>query len=340
MKRTDSENTCYASAEKLQSMQPWNQYQDTDLILLHFNDSEDVYATIMGNAGKIYGISFYLGEPGLDILLNVLSGKTEDLNFSRYNSYDMDNLTLYYDDVRTIQDGPFADCLDSEYKNRKGKVPYFVSFEQGFVPGKADEIFFDRMQRYLSGLIRTLQECDSTGFTYNSDKEIIYSMMMDEDDPDDISVITLPFPEMSMRFAGIPYDADDAAAHFKNMKRTDETVIIDMDYLDAMEYDKLDKPFFPLMIIAIAENGQLQKGNFILPQENRVASIRKFLYEYAGEYGIPKSIYARREEILQILEPICDDQKIELYELQDSAIDDVFTQLRKMASDGVNNQMN
>ena len=338
MKRTDAEKKCNALAEKLQSMQPWNQYQDNDLIVLHFNDAEDVFVTIMGNAGKIFGISFYPGEQGLDALLRILHSDAEDINSHRYYGFDVDNLTLYYDDVKTIKEGPFLDCLDSEYKNRKGRVPYFVLFEQGFVPGRPDEKFFEQMQRYLSGLIRTLEECDSTGLTYKSDEEVLYSMMMDED-PDDISVTVLPYPTMSLRFADLPYDEKDAAAHFRNMKRTDETVIIDMDYLDAMESEDLDKQFFPLLIIAVAENGQIRKGSFLMPRENRIASIRNFLYEYVKENGIPKNIYARRDEILHILEPICNDQKIELYELMDSGIDDVYTQIRKMANEDLSNPM-
>lgn len=323
----------YLLAEDIQKIAPWNSYEDTDLIYMELSNEEDsqsIYASIMGNAQQVYGIAFYEGEEGLGIYLDMVQSENDtDLN-SAYRALSMKCLTVYYDPVSDIQRGPFSRMLDERYKKSKGAVPYFVRFNSPYVPYEVEGEDLENLYRYMKSLKLVLEKVDEEGFSYDANYEIL-SAQIDDTDVEDIDcfLMKMPMPMMSMRYFDIPYDKKRLEKVFSKADRTDHLLIIDCDYYGPFEDDSLDKPFYADMLFFFNEEGMIVDAEMLKPTDHKFEIVVDKLCRYVDRFGIPESIAVRKPDLEYLIGEIADKYDFMIADTEWEILDEDLNDIRE-----------
>lgn len=322
----------YSLAEDIQKLAPWNSYEDTDLIYMEFTteDSKSVYASIMGNAQQVYGISFYEGEEGLGVYLDMATSDDDSELNRAYRALSMKCLTVYYDPVNDIKNGPFFRMLDKRYKNSKGAVPYFVRLNSPYLPYEVENEDLKNLYRYLRGLKLVLEKVDDEGFSYDAEKEILTSYIDDEDEEDiDCDLMTMPVPTMSTRYFDIPYDKKRLERVFSKADRTDHLLIIDCDYYGPFEDDSFDKPFYADMLFFFNEEGMIVDAEMLKPTDHKFEIVVDKLCRYVETFGIPDSIAVRKPDLEYLIGEIADKYDFMVADIEWDILDEDLNDIRE-----------
>lgn len=322
----------YELAEKIQALAPWNTYEDWDMIYMNFvNDNVDVYVSIMGNAGKVFGIAFYEGEEGLGIYLDMLDNVHESKQQAEYLSMSMTNLTVYYDSVNRIKDGPFCELLDERYIDSKGAVPYFVRFYKQFVPYQVKGEDLEHLYRYLRGLYLVLEQINAHGFSYDDSKEII-SAFIDDEDIQDLSchLNTMPRPWMSQQYLDLSYDKKRVEEVIQNTKSTNHLLIIDCDYFGQFQdEEEEDKSFVADMLYFFNEDGTLSMMEMLNPFNHKFEIVVDMFCRYVQQNGIPEMIAVRKPDLVHYMMLITRDHDIELCDIDWEVLDEKLEEMKR-----------
>ncbi len=323
----------YELATLIQSLQPWNFFTDTDPIYVHMLDDTDIYIDIMGAAGKIYGITFFEGESGLGDMLEMANSSNNTDADNYYLMCDMSNITLYFDDIKDIINPSFIDCIEKDYSNLKGKIPYFVRYKRGNFPIKPNRNEFKKLDTYLEILKLIILKVKEEGFSQRDDE--ILAVYLDDDYKDEgidgLVFTSLPYPQMSMRYFNLPYDAK-RAKKLKKKKESNDFLIIDGKYMSPQIADEYKNPIFPYIVLLIAGSGELRDIRFILPDEDRVSVFQDMILNNIEQFGIPETIAVRREEIEASIAPIADDLDFEFSDIDWNLLDEEFDKIEQFAS--------
>lgn len=322
---------CYELAKSIQKKQPWNYFEDTDFIHIHLPNEKDLYIDVLGANKQIYGVSFFEGEEGL---FDLLAMANNDCNFKRdvlYISADINNITLYFDPVAKINNPIFIDCIEPEYINQKGSIPYFVQFTRGFIADKPEKKEFKKLVAYLKIFDLLLEKIKDEGFSQHEDE--ILSVYVDEDyennGTDSLSITFLPRPYMSTRYFDIPYN-QKRVNKIKRKKHKNKTLLLDGFYLEPLYIEEIaDKPIFPYVAILLDEDGFLLDYRLLVPNMDRISCFQDMLLNELEKNGCYKGIAIRREEIAGSIGPILSELGMEIYDIDWSVIEEIFDDLEE-----------
>lgn len=322
----------YKLSEEIQRLAPWNTYVDSDVMYLGFNGEEDadVYVSVMGNANEVYGIAFYEGEEGLGIYLDMLMNDDPSPSHADYMAISMKCLTVYYDPISVIKQGPFTDMIDKRYKDAKGAIPYLVKFDFPYVYSGVEGDDLRRLNRYLKAFLLVLKQVDENGYSYDETCEII-TAEIDDSDPDDIdcTLITMPRPYMSLRYQDVKYDTRHLKQVLKKAKKTDELLIIDEDVIGPFEDDSVDRPFFAQMLYFIDEQGQIVSIDMLKPTDDKFQIVIDKLANLIERKGIPDVVCVRKPELVYLMEHLSDECGIDLGQIEWQVFDEEIIQIRE-----------
>lgn len=323
----------YELAQEIQNLAPWNAFEDVDIIYFHFMDNTDVFASIMGNAQKVYGVAFYEGEEGLGSLLDIMNGPEDSLHQTKYTAIGMTNLTVYYDTVQDIKNGPFEKMLDDRYKDLKGKVPYFVRMKKQYVPYLVEGDDLERLYRYLRTLKLALEEVNEEGYSCQEETEMM-SIDVDDEDPKDISTFlyTMPRPVMSTRYFDLELPEKEIDKIFSKAKRNEHLLIVDCDYTGPFDDPNTPRGFFADVLFLIQEDGSICGFEILGLHDNKINSLTNRLCAYVKENGIPKYIATRKSDLEFLLAKVAEQygiQRVDInWNLVDEQLDDFWTGLQ------------
>lgn len=326
----------YELAEKIQSLQPWNYFQDSDPIYVEYPDGSFVFLDVMGAAGHIFGLTMFEGEIGLDTMLRMFCGSENfDENENIYFMCDMSNITLYFDAEKDLSNPSFSNCIEKEYRNKSSKVPYFMEYERGYFPTIPQNKSFKRIEDYLFVFTYILEKIQKEGLDQQEDD--LLAVYLDEDyktgDLDSFTFTTLPRPEQSTRYLGITCDKNKFQK-LKKKKRTDSVWTLDAAYFDPAFDGEVDRVIYPYGILLAGEEFQRPILQIITPREDRINFIQNLIYDAINEFGIPDGIAVRKEEMFASIEPIAEELKFKIYDAEDQKedLDDFFNFLKTMSS--------
>lgn len=328
MNKTKKE--CYDLALEIQQLQPWNYFENDAPIFIKMPDFSDVYVQILGSDKQIYGIAFYEGEEGLGDLLDMLDGdKTEsELTYQLFNT---SFIALYFDAFEDLLNPIYRDCVEKEFKDKPGRIPYFIELEKAYVPGKPQAKTFKRLKEYLTILKLIILKVKDEGLDYESDE--IYTIYVDDDykdnNLDSLNELILPFPKMSLRYINITCD-QKRLKKCKKKKKTEDMLILDAFYppftfpLDE-NHSRETVPYF-LNLISEDHEGIID-SKILSPLDNREKIVQNMLFDAIEKYGIPNGITIRREDLIEYILPIVNELDIDLYDMDWDEIDKICEEL-------------
>ena len=89
----------YEFAYEIYKAQPFKYFNDRQFVVSHTGEElEDMYIVILGNAGQVYGVSFYYGEDALSTIEGITNETHKD-DISIY-AYSQKCLTFYFDEPK------------------------------------------------------------------------------------------------------------------------------------------------------------------------------------------------------------------------------------------------
>lgn len=309
---------CYAYAEKLLEMKPWLKFSDQDWILISRPDEStddpnmsfalpdnDLICNILGNAGKVYGVALYHGEMGLRSLLAASQeAETEAAYLNLSGSQEC--ITLYFDPVKTILEQTFADCLEPEYLDKKGKVPYFVEFTPGYFPHKPKGTAYKKTAAALKDLLAVLKQEEEEDFfaLMDSEQNIISASIFDDEHGEDISLSEVPHPVSSLYAMKLPALTDEEVKSLTAGKDTnkDGLLIIDSCYTQPVMHND-DVAIMPKILLLIDEKGMIIEMRALSPDDDLHQQLFGALKSFIAKKGIPGIVGCRRDDLMAILDP-------------------------------------
>ncbi len=328
MNKTKKE--CYDLALELQQLQPWNYFESDSPIFIKMPDNTDVYAQILGSDKKIYGIAFFEGEEGLGDILDMMDGEDKTDADLTYQLLNTSFIALYYDSFEELINPVYIDCVEEEFKNKPGKIPYFIELEKGYVPFKPQIKTFRKIKEYLQVLKLIVLKVKAEGFDYDSNE--IFSVYVDDDykdgSIDSIDNLTLPFPQMSLRYMNITCDKKRLDA-LKKKKKTDDIFILDAFYSPfSIPLDEPGREGVPYFLNLVSENhGGIIDSKILEPTDNREKTAQNMILNAIKQYGIPTGIAVRRDDLEAYINPIVEELDIDLYVMEWDEIDELYEEI-------------
>ncbi len=321
---------CYDLALELQKMNPWNKFFGEDPIFVKLPNEKDLFVQFLSADEGMHGIIFFEGEEGLGDLLDSINCDESTMD-DEYYLRDASYYSLLFTEYKNIKDSHYDDCcLEKEFKDQPGYIPLFITNERGYIQSKPISKEFKKIKDYLEITKLFLQKLNEESVDY-SDNEIL-SIYLDEDYQtegiDGLNILYLPFPQMSLRYRNFTCDPIRLNA-CKSKKRTNDMLTLDAFYTNApIIEDSLRKPYFPYQVYMLSE----KKKNIIdtetlMPIHNRREIIQNMLFSAIENFGIPKGIVVRREEIFGIIFPIIKTLKIDLYDTDWEKLDEINAEI-------------
>lgn len=297
----------YEIATEIKEMKPWEYFWDMDII--HLAD-EDVYISMLGRGGEIYGISVYEGEKGFDkFKLFVMQ---QQLNISPHLAmYMQDNLTFYLGNREELSKKQRDIIKDLGYKYRgKNQWLYFMSFKTNYMPYNFDSDEVERMTKYLSKLKNALNLYleEKPQIDFEQEYMLCYS-----DKDRKITAKKTDFYDFG--FNGVQLaDNVDLVNDLKKLPKSLGTLEIDILPMFMAVNDKsYDRPANPSMCMIVdKKSGMVLASEMSTPETGIWGNFANTIIGVFFRYGLPECINICNSFTGTLLEELCDILDIKL----------------------------
>ena len=297
----------YEIATEIKEMKPWEYFWDMDIINL---TDKDVYISILGRGGEIYGISFYEGEQGFDKFK--LLASQQELNISpQMAMYMQDNLTLYLGDREELSKKQRDIIKELGYKYRgRNQWLYFMSFKTNYMPYNLDNDEVERMTKYLLSLKNALELYlkEKPQIDFENEYMLCYSDKIKKITAKKINFVDIGFNGIQMA------DNDELIDELKKLPKTLGTLEIDIFPMFMAVNDKsYDRPANPSMCMIVdKKSGIVMASEMSTPKTGIFGNFANTIISTFFRYGLPKRINICNSITGSILEELCDMLSIKL----------------------------
>lgn len=309
----DQWRALYEIATLVGEMRPWETFADTELIVLGFSKTEQIYVSIMGMGGMVYGLSCYKGADGLDdFVKNMYAGQMGiPLDYSMLS---MNCLTCYWGDRQDVSDEQRSIIRQLGYKYRgKNRWLYFESFQDGYLPYRFNAQEVQDMTRYLSGLKDAVDYCRANEPKVDYDAMEAFEYAYSQKSGSWAGrAVRLPLDRVNLPI--MPIKDELLARDLRRQKKTRAVLETDMFFLNAAIRDQeFERPAnLRLCILADHQNGYLLDQRSVNPLEDYVPVLTEMLADYVIKKGRPDKLLVRNPLIASLVDDICDICGIEL----------------------------
>jgi hypothetical protein len=306
----------YSVASEFNKLEFWNwMYEDNLFGVQNPEDGEIGYCCIMGSLGEMFAIAVYLGTDGLEGCFRIQSGEIEgtdpDIIASQkclMASFE-DRSYLQKEDIQIIKK------LGLKFRGRN-RWPVFRSYLPGYFPWfltKSEALF----------LTVAIEQAIDVALRFREDEKML--TVPDEDEylvrvPDKIGDIVL-WKDMWMKPAPVEktrvFDnrVDETRIHRIKKKaiRTDAVWEIEIAFSPTPVAEKKERPSFPRMFVVMDQRSGLALDFHLSEISDDASEFRDHFLGFLEKMeGLPQEILIKKEETLQLLEPITSLLKIKV----------------------------
>lgn len=305
-----------ALAEKIKAMEPWKQFEDMELFVLHFAQQKPVYCSIMGFHQMCYGISFYEGEEGFKDISTV-AFEIDDQRFENYVTMESAFYSLYFDDQENVsyEQQQIYDKLGIDPK----QYFHFTVKEKGCFPDDPDEKEVNRYILYLAGLIEAIE--------YFLKEEVLIDFKRDMFvyDVESKKGSRTPFVLQPKEYeAIIPVDEKYLDA-LSNLECCEEHWEMEYNYINqGVEREDGRVANLRVVMAACREDGKMLCCVPLESDADENEAVLDALFQMIEQNGRPKSIALSNARMYPMIGPVCDFLGIEIEESDELYIIDDF----------------
>lgn len=315
----------YSLGIKIRTMEPWNEFQDLDIITIEIpNKKEPYFCSVLGAGGKCFGINTFVGYEGLRNFLSIVD--SECYIPMDYIMVEQSNLACFFGDKEMIPVEQKNILKDLGLKFRgKNKWIYFQSYKKGHMPSPLDRDEVDVLLICLKELINAIKDYKKYGLTldFQAGDVLVRRFYKDKGQwrttREELIQYLYGYPSLVLK-------DELLAAKLKKRPRDEEVLEFDMIYLKiSIEDERKERPIRPKLILIVDHYDGLIKGqSFFMPEDDEIQVIMELFINYIMEYGRPREVYIRNPFIENILKDTCDICGVKLIMKESLEVVDAF----------------
>lgn len=297
----------YKLGLKIRSMEPWNIFQDLDIIAVEIpNRKEPYFCSLLGAGGQCFGVNTFVGYEGLRNYLII----ADDENYMTldYIMVEQSNLACFFGDKERVPEEQMRIMKSLGIKFRgKNKWIYFQSYKKGHMPTTIDEDEAEVLKICLKELLNAIKDLKKLQLDLNFDAGDVLVRRFNKvkgrwgTTKECITQYLYGYPSLILK-------DEILAAKLKRKPRSEEVLEIDMIYIKVTIDDELyERPIRPKLLLLVGHyEGLIIGQHFIVPESDEIQDIMESFINYIMEYGRPVEVYIRNPFIENILKHTCD----------------------------------
>lgn len=303
----------YEVTERIKELEPWNDLWDVDIIgVPGIREREDTFISVLGHAGKCFGLCIYEGVEALNQLF--LTKSQKQLNASHeLLMYKQNALVCYWGDREELSKEQYRRVKELGFKyHGKNQWLYFLSFKEGFYPCDLNAEEVSRMIGYMKILETALSECRQEIKAVNFDNEKV------------AYIDAAPPRKMAVSERGIPIEAKG----IPTLQITDDLIIARLRKAESsgisLEAEVIipgvefkDPEYIRHINVAICTLVDAESGMILLhevndPGEDPFINMADVIVEYTLSEGAPAEVHVSNEIMAAALDHVCECAGINL----------------------------
>ncbi|MBF0329458.1 MAG: SEC-C domain-containing protein [Nitrospirae bacterium] len=316
MKEIISDNqwkALYQAAAEFREIEPWKFITETDVFGVKNPDTgEHGYCCIMGELGEVLALAVYLGSDGLKGYRTILEGQLspEDSDMM----YEQNCLMASFENKSDL-DKKDKDLIKKLGIQAKGKKawPMFRRHEPSYLPSslQKDDLVF---------LTAVLQQAKHVCLRFKNDKTLLSPSSKDlyffrsHDKANERWQDEWLKPEITESSPVVPAVINDIVIQRIKSKAKSTPAVWEIDFFYAPTPIKSkNKPFFPYGIMIIDSKSGFVYEMFLSEKNKYPSQFPERLLSCLEQNSfLPKEILVKKEEALNLLQPIADKLGIKL----------------------------
>lgn len=296
----------YKLGLKIRSMEPWNIFQDLDIIAVEIpNRKEPYFCSLLGAGGQCFGVNTFVDYEGLRNYLTI----ADDENYMTldYIMVEQSSLACFFGDKERVPKEQMKIMKSLGIKFRgKNKWIYFQSYKKGHIPTTIDEDEAEVLKICLKELINAIKDLKKLQLPLNFNAGDVLVRRFNKDrgkwstTKGHITQYLYEYPSLILK-------DEILAAKLKRKPRSEEVLEFDMIYIKVTIEDELyERPIRPKILLLVDHyEGLIIGQHFFVPGSDEIQGIMELFINYIMEFGRPLEFYIRNPFIENILKHTC-----------------------------------
>lgn len=275
---------------------------------------EKCYASVMGQMGSYHGLALYLGKKGYKSFL-LLQGDDEGVD-PEGSMYEQECLIAAFEDPSELDGDELAliQYIGVDVSGLK-LFPSFRSYRRGMMPWALDEAEVLLLTEALGrALVVGAALAEQPDFLEAPEGEIEKMLTYRKNEGEWSAKWEMPdsIVDFSPPVLKVP---DSVLARAANLKRSEDTCLIERFFFrQPMTDEDIERPFFPVVFVALDLNTQFMLGMDIVPpfrlEEDAAARILEI---FLRNETLPSHLVVSNKENYILLTPFARALKLELH---------------------------
>ena len=301
----------YQAAGEIEKHAPWTYLSNEELIRITLQDGTEGFFSVLGNAGELFGINFYVGEAGLISIRKMLAGAAMGVD-GMESVHEQDCISLFWGDREEVSDEQYAVIRKLGLKFRgRGNWIYFQRFCSRYAPRFLSAEDTLCMLEGMKKLLLALELYENRASSRLSIGPVILAYDPEENQKE---LIRLPFPD------GYPLEEigePDSQQIFtlKKAARKKSGVFMEAAVIygsDVIKDDNGEQYYLRLALLADHDTGLMIHTSPLQPHESAGQVLTDEITEWAAEHGAPSAVVVETEIARRQLEAVCRQLKTDL----------------------------
>lgn len=297
---------------RIQSLQPWNFLWDMDLNTLQLHEFEQLFfASVMGRNGECFAVAVMEGTDALNDFYQL--AENPDIPSSQLIRY-QNNMTCYFGDREELTKSERDTIKKLGLKFRgKNQWIYFRSYERGYAPFLLDETQVVKLTQVFQELFMALKAFIENQIPVDFDKQqTLYRRFDPERGLSVTTAASLNIPRKNYRIPVV--DDKVLIGKLKKQKSSKSELEIDTLFLNATIPDsESGRPVIPVLFLIADRLSRLAIDQEVMsPGGDNITRILSSIINYIENYGRPKKIIVRDEEMAHLLSDLCQRVNIKI----------------------------
>lgn len=296
---------------RIRSLQPWKFLWDTDLITLQLPEFEQLfYASIMGRHGECFAVAVMEGTDALNNFYQL--AESRDIPSSQLIRY-QNNMTCYFGDRNelTKSDRDIIKNLGLKFRGKNQWI-YFRFFERGYMPFLLDETQVVKLTRVFQELFMALKNYIENQISVDFDnQQTLYRSFDTERGLWITTVAPLAITQKKYRISVV--NDEVLIGRLEKQKSSKSELEIDTLFLNAVIHDsESGRPIMPVLFLLVDRHELSIDQEILSPGDDTATRILSSIINYIENFGKPKKIIVRDEEMAHLLSDLCQRVNIKI----------------------------
>ncbi|NBK96403.1 MAG: hypothetical protein EOM50_00010 [Erysipelotrichia bacterium] len=309
--------TLIALTQKIIAIEPWKQFEDMEIFVLKLpNQSDNVYASIMGFHKMCYGLSFYEGIEGYKDI-STIAYEIKDKRFENFVTMESSFYSVYFDDQDNVSWK--QQQIFKKLGLKPKQYPHFTVKEKGCFPDDPDASEVEKYTLYIAGLLEAIEYFLKHEIRINFTKDMfVYDVQAKNS-------TFMPFHLTPREYDAILPNDESYLNALLEIECNDDIWEVEYNYINqGMEREDGRLVNVRFAMIASTANGSMLSCVPLEDNQDDIEVVLDSFFQCIEKHGRPDSVFFNNVRMLPLLAPSCDCLEIEIEEVEELPVIDAF----------------